>query len=407
MNSFHKELCLQRLASAALGKSKARTYFTLIFPSLRRLFKMHPTYVYSRRVNGARAKKARSSASIAAKSTPRRSPNFHLCNSDDGTFSPEGYTSSASSTSSFAFPKHSASFSPSDFPRPSTSSSRGDRLTPFGGSQVTASSREVTPALAPAQQRQLQPYPSVLLRPEGFHNPISRGSRSPGLPQHEAQSTHSPNVAQGVDSFKSPSPRPRSEVSMKGRAGWPKELSATIATSQPLCPMADSTSPMTNSAYFQLDQHDCGQINHAFPPKSRCSSSPSLPSSSFDSPLPVLRPGTASIFGPYYHERDAQPVTGTGLTAAHCRAISSGTVHNGHSLGHILQGSGVYAQESQVDTAPSSSDAWSLGPTTTTIPYLNHGQSISTHAGPHQGHLFEPTAPPLQAAPESEAGSHH
>lgn len=331
---------------------------------------MYPTYVYSRRANGAKAKKSKASASFAPKSSSRRSANMGKPDSDDAIFSPEGYTSSASSTSSFAFRRRSSPLVPSGFHRPATGSNRDDRLISLGEAQNPTLSREVAPAFMPLQQQRLLPYPSVLLHPEEVNTFALPATGSSALAYHEIQATLSPNTV-NFENFKSPSPRPRSDVSMTLRSDWSNEDSVTTPAVKPFG-SRECTTSMISKTDISQGRADREQLGLALYQRLGYSSSPTMLSSNFDSPLQLPKPGTPPSFS--LSQGTIHASTSTGYNADYNDCMKNVLARNQN--GHILQDHRAYEPSFQPGTGLYSATSWSHD---NVSPYQIHQEFDSTH----------------------------
>lgn len=157
----------------------------------------NPNYVFSRRASGTRSKKSKMLQAMASKTSTRRAGSqpvhgnqSHPRDSDDSPFTPEGYASSASSTSSFYYPRQDYSPINQYTHRPGTSASQAsssnqsDCFIATNTSQSAVQSRQGTPALSQLSRSQSNRSTPLHFDPrisDSTGQRVSSSSTSPSL----------------------------------------------------------------------------------------------------------------------------------------------------------------------------------------------------------------------------------
>lgn len=281
------------------------------------LFQNNPSYVYSRRANGTRSKKGRLMQSMPSKTSPRRgashteSPSQSVQrNSDDSHFSPEGYSSSASSTSSFYFGRQAYPPMPVPHPRPGTSASQGSSnasecFVPSGMTPSPLQGRHATPALPTlinSQSQRAVPtyYEASVSKPIGDRS--SSSSMSPASMTHSAE--WQPAIHQSAT--RNPSGYPPYPTPLSETANWSNQPSASFMQRPGLTSSPSEDRPLPLQANSQQPHYARPHDTSYFHSLHMSDDSSSACMSGDDSryQLHTSRPGTPADFSSSSREQD-------------------------------------------------------------------------------------------------------
>lgn len=282
------------------------------------LFQNNPSYVFSRRANGTRSKKGRLMQTMPSKTSLKRGATHtaesasHSVqrDSDDSPFSPEGYSSSASSTSSFYFGRQAYPPMPAPQPRPGTSASQGSSnasecFVPSGMTPSPLQSRNSTPALpalVKSQTRRAAPtyYEASVSKPIGYRS--SSASMTPASMTHSAE--WQPAIHQSAT--RAPTRYPPYTAPPSDTANWSDQPSASFMQQPVLTSSPSEDPPLPLQADSQQPHYARSPGNSYFDNLHRSDNASSACMSGDDSRylLHTSRPGTPADFSSSSLERD-------------------------------------------------------------------------------------------------------